>query len=345
MPKPVGPISNLTTQLVQDSTPPVPSNPAVATETRTPGPTDTSTRVRAADLGAGAGARARVGKAPDLLADWTDSVVRCAAEAQAVNQQLPEIQADVAKEIAASPTALDDDAQAELFEKVAAKHAEPLIPGFLKTITASPASVAAAVKAVTDGEAQRVAELRDPFTPIAMNDPAARARETVLWENRRLVVIVDAFVGAPKALVIPKARLTYPNEAPAALLTEMSQVALVVGQALTAAAATSAPLKAAIGTGPAKIWINPPPQLGVSQLHVHVLPELPAWKRAMPKEWAKAESKVAAAQDDPSLSDWTTRRLVNQEFQRAIARVVGPYYAAVTAELDGRPDLVALKKP
>ena len=342
MPKPVGPAAHLNAPVVQDT---APSQPPVSTPAaRGQGAADTSSRITAADQGQSA--RGKFGKAPDLIADWTEAAVRCAAEAQAVQQKLSAIQAEFTKSVAASPTPLDDDAQAELWEKIAGKHAKPFIPGLVQSISASPKTIAAAVKEVMEGETQRVSQLRDPFTPVAMNDPKARARETVLWENARVMVLVDAFVGAPKALVIPKQRFTYPTEAPAVLLTEMSQIAFVVGQAMAAAARSSAPLATAIGASPAKIWINPPPQLGVAQLHVHVLPELPAWKRAMPKEWAAADKAVTTAtQGDDSIPGWQVKKLVNQEFQRAIAPVVAPYYAAVTAELGKRPELAALSRP
>ena len=302
---------------------------------------DTSSRIRAADSGSMTGVRGS--RAPDLLSDWTASAVRCAAEDQALSQCMPRVQAEVDRKLAKAARPLDEDAQAELYEEVAARLSEPLIPGIIATIEQSPASVNAAVHSVIASQRRRVAGLRDPFTPIALNDPAARSRETVLWENPRVMVIVDAFAGAPKALVIPKQRMTYPTDAPAGLLAELSTVAFAVGEALSRAASTLPQLAAVKGARPAKIWINPPPSIGVSQLHVHVLPELPAWRRVMPKQWKAAERSVEAGlPQDGSAPGRATGQTVSQEFQRRIAPETSRFYAAVSAELARRPELVAL---
>jgi diadenosine tetraphosphate (Ap4A) HIT family hydrolase len=110
-----------------------------------------------------------------------------------------------------------------------------------------------------------VDQKRDPFTPIADNDPQARAREIVLWENASVMVLVDGFSPAAKALVVPKTPAMFPTDMSAALMQELAVVAAHVSDAFVAAGAQA----------PSDIWINPPQSLTVKQLHVHVAPGLP----------------------------------------------------------------------
>jgi|GEM_PF-1624752 len=120
----------------------------------------------------------------------------------------------------------------------------------------------AAIAGIVDAQRTRVAGLRDPFTPLARGDAAARAKEVVLWEDDALMVIVDTFAPPPKALVIPKAPVSFPIDLAPALLDRLAMVGSVVGVAFSHVA----------GCGPARCWINPPYGLTVRQLHVHVLP-------------------------------------------------------------------------
>jgi len=146
---------------------------------------------------------------------------------------------------------------------------------------------------------------RDPFTPIAQHDPVARAKEKVLWENPRLMVIVDLFAPCPKALVVPKKQVTFPVEADQALLKELAQVAAHVSDAFSAT--TGAP--------PSGIWINPPQHLMVRQLHVHVLPQANDFSDT-------GEPLMRAAANDPKV-----RAQADAFFQKvtaAIAKSLGP---------------------
>lgn len=116
-------------------------------------------------------------------------------------------------------------------------------------------------RAVCEAARARVERLRDPFLPVARGDSAARAKETVLWEDGRTMVLVDAYGSPPKALVVPKSEMLFPVDGEPAVVDELARVASAVSDAFVAALG---------GGGPARVWINPPSALSVRQLHVHV---------------------------------------------------------------------------
>ncbi len=134
--------------------------------------------------------------------------------------------------------------------------------------------------AKVEGQRERVARMKDPFLPIANNDPVARAKETVLFEDEDNMVIVDAFSFGPKALVVPKTEMLFPIDATADQLQRIG----------TIAAATSDAFVDVGATGLSKIWINPPSALTVRQLHVHVQPPIPR-----PSDKAALWTKVSQA--------------------------------------------------
>ena len=121
---------------------------------------------------------------------------------------------------------------------------------------------------------QRLQKARDPFTPLALNDPQARAKDRVLWENQQVMVIVDSFAPSPKALVIPKKQAMFPQDLAPGDMDMLANIAAKVSDAFGVVA----------DSGPADIWVNPPQRLTIKQLHTHVLPKLPHWERPGPGE-------------------------------------------------------------
>ena len=136
----------------------------------------------------------------------------------------------------------------------------------------------------------RVAQLRDVFSPVAQNLPGARDQEIVLWENKGVMVVVDAFAPSPKALVVPKDPMNLPVDAPKGVLDELAYVAAHVSDAFMRGA----------GSPPAGIWINPPQHLTVRQMHVHVLPDLGQFTQ----DGAPAKAFLEDPQYKPQLVAW-----------------------------------------
>ncbi len=78
------------------------------------------------------------------------------------------------------------------------------------------------------------------------------------------MVIVDAFSFGPKALVVPKAVMLFPLDAPDGYIDRLAEIASAVSDAFVDLGATA----------DSKTWINPPFALTVRQLHVHVQPPI-----------------------------------------------------------------------
>lgn len=225
---------------------------------------------------------------PDLLQDWRTNTVDACAHELAKGELMPELHQlfqsiEQSNGIQLSPD--DKGAIADQFFDQNRKRLKSLAKVHHADLTKTPRHVEATLsKAVVDYRPY-ISRKRDPFTPIAMNDPAARAKEKVLWENPRLMVIVDLFAPCPKALVVPKKQVMFPVEADANLLKELAQVAAHVSDAFSKA----------LGTPPAGIWINPPQHLMVKQLHVHVLPQAADFTDT-------GEPLMRAAQADPKVA-------------------------------------------
>ncbi len=217
--------------------------------------------------GAIAGAGPTRTAVPDLLADWRTATLEATAHELAQQELMPELQAELQSAARSNGGALSPDDQASIadtFFEQNDKRVRGLARTHLADITKTPKHTDATLSRVVVERRPRIMKKRDPFTPIAMNDPAARAKESVLWESSRVMVLVDLFAPCPKALVVPKKQLMFPVEADAATLTELARVAAHVSDALSDV--TGAP--------PSGIWINPPQHLMVRQLHVHVLPQV-----------------------------------------------------------------------
>ena len=205
---------------------------------------------------------------PKLLADWKVALHEAAAEGRADAEIIePVLQKALAK--------AEHNKGAPLTRKeargVEAKVRDSLERDYQaafkahhKDVTKSPSTKAQTERDVVLAERPRVAQLKDPFTPVIQNQPGARANEIVLWESKNFLVVVDTFADAPKALVVPKAKVNLPVDAPQGLLDEAALVAAHVSDAFMRATGCKA----------AGIWINAPQNLTVAQLHVHVLPDV-----------------------------------------------------------------------
>jgi diadenosine tetraphosphate (Ap4A) HIT family hydrolase len=157
-------------------------------------------------------------------------------------------------------------------------------------LTKSPSSMKRTERDVLMEQRPRVAQLRDVFSAVAQNLPGARDREIVLWENKGVMVVVDTFAPSPKALVVPKDPMNLPVDAPKGVLDELAYVAAHVSDAFMRGA----------GSPPAGIWINPPQHLTVSQMHVHVLPDLGQFTQ----DGAPAKAFLEDPQYKPQLVAW-----------------------------------------
>lgn len=205
---------------------------------------------------------------PDLLLDWQRSVVDAAAREAARQEMWPdvEIALDTAEQQRGEP--LDDEEREvvieELFVLEQARF-DALGARYLAQFSQQPERT---IQRALLEHRPRIAQRRDPFTPVAQRDALARAREIVLWESATAMVLADLLSPAPKALVVPKQPAMLPPDASKATLDELALLGAHVADAFTAL--TGAP--------PARVWVSPPHDVAVKQLHVHVTPDLPDWR-------------------------------------------------------------------
>lgn len=267
--------------------------------------TEADLRLRTGTI-AGAGATRTA--VPDLLADWRTATVEATAHELAKQELMPELQQVLHSAARSNGGALTPDDQASIadtFFEQNDKRVRTLARTHLGDLTKTPKHIENTLSRVVVERRPRIMKKRDPFTPIAMNDPAARAKERVLWENPRVMVLVDLFAPCPKALVVPKKQMMFPVEADAATLSELARVAAHVSDALSDV--TGAP--------PAGIWINAPQHLMVRQLHVHVLPQV--------KDYVDTgEPLVHAAANDPSVMKKADALFA--KVSAALAKQLGP---------------------
>jgi diadenosine tetraphosphate (Ap4A) HIT family hydrolase len=149
----------------------------------------------------------------------------------------------------------------------------------------SPAERLRVVKQEIAKERPAVAANRDPFTPLAARDPAARARETVLWENDKVMVVVakrDA--SKTKALVVPRVQRNFITDATPAEIAEMERVI----------AALSAAYQSVAGTSPADVMLSTPDNMELARMHVHVdPPDISVSRGELPKFYAAMAQSLA----------------------------------------------------
>lgn len=210
---------------------------------------------------------------PKLADDWRDAVVFAAARDAARQEMMPDAQHAVRALEKQHGVVFGESEVADIidaFFESERGRLEALTLTHLPDLDGSrggPKERERTIQRVIVDERPRVQALRDPFTPLALKDPAARANEVVLWENAGAMVLVDLFAPMPKALVVPKQPVMLLSDAPKKLVDDLALLAAHVSDAFIDVA----------GTPPAGIWVNPPQDLTVRQMHVHVLPALPDW--------------------------------------------------------------------
>lgn len=223
-------------------------------------------RITAADLSARFGTASTA--LPALLPDWKNATVQAAIEDAARERFMPLIEAALDQAELDKGEPLERKEARAIISAVEKTHMPRHIPAVAPAILKDQSSKDQAVAdSLTDGRS-RLPKLKDPFTPVAQNNAQARAKETILWESQTVLVLVDAFAPHPKALVVPKRQMAFPVDATKAELDEMARVAKGVSDAFNRTARC----------GDSEIWINPPQDITVRQLHIHVSPKLPKGK-------------------------------------------------------------------
>lgn len=269
--------------------------------------TAADTRLRAGRMQAAGGGSKTKTATPALLGDWKQAVLEATARDAAKQEMWPEVEKELAAAQQKKGTLLDDDEAETIADNFFDKHdarLERLSAKHLASFGKTQKEKDAVITNVVDGARPHIAQRRDPFSPVAHKDPQARAREVVLWENKDAMVLIDLFVPRPKALVVPKSPVSFPSDAPQALLDECARIAAHVSDAFMDA----------MGIGkPAGIWINPPQDLTVKQMHVHVAPHTAAWADVLGITGAGRPRAVELARDPQA------RPLMNQVFQKLTA--------------------------
>jgi uncharacterized protein YjbK len=132
---------------------------------------------------------------------------------------------------------------------------------WVKALTGSEDTSDDDVRAKVEPNRARLERLRDPFTPLARGDEAARAKEKVLWEDGQFLVISDTFAGGAKALVIPARPCLVPVDLDEGERARIEEITGAVVEAFR------------VVTGKdSRAWVNLPNGISVRQLHVHVQP-------------------------------------------------------------------------
>ncbi len=211
------------------------------------------------------------GGLPKLMADWQEATLHAAARSFARERLAPMLDDAVAK--------AEARAGRELTKKEAGKAKAPIIKKYLKNLIqqesdrvfSSPTIMQKTVTQMVEAYRPHIATKFDPFMPVALGDPAARAKELVLWEDSDVMVLADGFSNVPKALVIPKTPIMFPVDADPAILQKVARIAAQVSQAF----------QKVTGAGPSESWVNPPQHLSVRQLHMHVRPPIGAWPKEL----------------------------------------------------------------
>ncbi len=208
-------------------------------------------------------------KAPALADDWFEAAYTAEAKHLANLDVQKLIDDAIATEEAQLGRPLDRDEQRALARPIHKAQFRGFYAKHYKKVAKDDASKKKAVSSAKRREKKRLeARGRDPFTPLAQGDRAARQKEVMLFEDADLMVVIDRFSPSPKALVVPKEQGMFPTDIKKATLAKLSEVSALVSDAFAQVA----------GSQPAEIWINPPQNLSLKQLHVHVQPRLPAWE-------------------------------------------------------------------
>lgn len=209
---------------------------------------------------------------PALADDWRQATLDARAKELGMQEISPQLQANRKQAEAQLGRELKPWERRQVDAPLVKQLLPPVRAKHYQAIMQSTASQDQAVSDSLSAHGSRIQKAKDPFMPIAQNDPQARADNRVLWENPRMMVIVDSFAPGAKALVIPKRQASFIKDLAPNELDEMATIAAKVSDAFGAVA----------GSAPASIWVNPPQVITIKQLHTHVLPNLPAWENPGP---------------------------------------------------------------
>jgi|GEM_PF-1035722 len=231
---------------------------------------------------------------PQLLDDWKSATLDAAAKERGKDELQPKVDAAIADAEKQVGRPLERREMAQVANAIYKTDLPPLRGKHYGDIIATDATKQDAIDQSLSRHGLRMQNARDPFMPLALGDPQARAKDRVLWEDSKVMVLVDSFSPKPKALVVPKTPTMFPTDMDAKDLDHIADIAQKVSDAfgkLTGAEASD-------------IWINPPQVLTVKQLHCHVLPpNLPAWENPGPgqpggrRRDEPVPAHVTAAQD------------------------------------------------
>ncbi len=211
---------------------------------------------------------------PALAEDWRQATLDARAKELGMQEIAPQLRANRQQTEAQLGRELEPWEGRQVDAPLIKQLLPPVRAKHYQAITKDTASQDQAIADSHAAHGSRLQKARDPFTPLALGDPQARAKDRVLWENNFLMVIVDSFAPSPKALVIPKKQAMFPKDLAPGDMEALAKTAAKVSDAFGKVA----------GSGPADIWVNPPQRLTIKQLHTHVLPKLPRWENPGPGE-------------------------------------------------------------
>jgi diadenosine tetraphosphate (Ap4A) HIT family hydrolase len=235
------------------------------------------TTIRGVDAAAPLASAATQVNAQQILDGWRASSFDAGVTLLARQQLQPEYDQAIDANAERAGRELTDDEVDLVMEKVDDKLLDGARDQVFNSLKSDPnAKTRIFNDAVADLKA-RAPKLRNPFAAIAAGDPKARAKETVLWENPQLMVLVDRFAPVPHVLVIPKAPALLPTDLPASALDEIGRVGKVASDVFTKMT----------GAKPSELFVNPPQLVTIGQLHLHVIPGLrPLKEGAEAKFWS-----------------------------------------------------------
>jgi diadenosine tetraphosphate (Ap4A) HIT family hydrolase len=253
---------------------------------------------------------------PKLKDDWQDATVDARAKELATDELIntPEFQQAFAQEVVAAEQQegrpLTNRDKGWLQRRMIKQNIQPYYAKHYGDVSKNKTTRKQAVADSVADHTARVQSRRDPFLAVIQGDPAALAKERVLFEDPDVLVVVDFFAPSPKALVVPKKTSNFPGDLTKKELDKLAFVSQQVSQAFTQLAGSQA----------ADIWINPPQALSLSRLHVHVQPHLPRWEQG-PRAGSDAPDPALVAEMDQF---WTAASTgIAKQLQQAAAAAGG----------------------
>ncbi|MCP4502817.1 MAG: hypothetical protein GY822_22995 [Deltaproteobacteria bacterium] len=147
---------------------------------------------------------------PALMDDWKSAVVDAAAKEAAMDEMRPLFESAQAQAEQQLGRPLERRELGGIRKPIIDVHMRPLRAKYFQVMSKDTSSRSQTIDNSLLRHGARMQNARDPFMPLALGDPAARAKDRVLWENPKVMVIVDSFSPTPKALVVPKTPTLFP---------------------------------------------------------------------------------------------------------------------------------------